>query len=208
MEEKLKKEQEKLSKKLVLRNDFKEPRLIAGSDAVYTGNKVIYVMIVFDFDSLEKKEVKYTVMEAKMPHLKEFAGFRQAPAAVETYHKLETDPDIIMVGGAGIMHPRRLGEASQLGLLLDKPTIGVAKEQLFGNLEEDTVYDKEQQIAKMLITKEHAKPIYISPGHRINLERATEIASRMLGEKKLPIPVHEAHKYGNKIKKKIKEKGV
>lgn len=202
--DKLKKEQEKLAKRILLKNDIDNPRLIAGSDTLYTGKKVISVMIVFDYETMEKKEVKYTVMDAGMPHIKEYAGFRQAPAAVETYHKLDMDPDVIIVQGAGIIHPRRFGEASQLGLLVDKPTIGVSKEYIFGEEKDELIFDGNYKMGKVMVTKEHAKPIYISPGHRITLEKSVEIVKKFLGEKKLPIPIHEAHKYGNKIKKKFK----
>lgn len=204
--EKLKKEQEKLSKRVVLKNDVDTPKLIAGADTLYTGRKVISVMIVFDYESMEKKEAKYTVMDANIPHMKEYAGFRQAPAAVETYHKLEEDPDVLIVQGTGILHPRRFGEASQIGLQVDKPAIGVAKELICGELKDEYIYEGDVKLGKMMITKEHAKPIYISPGHRVTLEKSVEFVHKFLGEKKLPIPIHEAHKYGNKIKRKLKDK--
>lgn len=203
-EEKLKKEQQKLSKRIILKNDIDDYRHIAGCDAVYTGKKIIYVIVVFDKD-MNVKEKKYTIMNSKMPYMKNYVAYRECPAAVETYHKLEIDPDILMVVGAGIMHPRKIGMASHFGLLIDKPTIGVSKEIIHGEVEGDYIYEGNEKIAILMKTKEHAKPIYVSPGHRVSMERSLEIARENMGEKKLPIPLHETHKFANKIKKKIKE---
>ncbi len=201
---KLKKEQEKLSKKIVLKNDVDDYRVIAGCDAVYTGKKIIYVIVVFDRE-FNLKEKKYTVMDAKVPHFRNYVAYRECPAAVETYHKLEIDPDILMVTGEGIMHPRRIGTASHLGLLIDKPTIGVSKDLVYGEIDGEGIFDGGENVGKVLKTKEHAKPIYVSPGHRITIQRALEITTENMGDKKMPIPLHLAHKYANKIKKKIKE---
>ncbi|MGM5482059.1 MAG: endonuclease V [Nanobdellota archaeon] len=203
--ENLKREQEKLSKKIVLKDCIDKPRWIAGSDVVYTGKKVISVMVVFDYETFEKKESKYTVMDAKIPHYNEFAGFRQSAASVETYHKLEIDPDIIIVQGTGIIHPRGFGEACQLGLLLDKPTIGVSKNLLLGVEKDNYIISNNQKLGQVMYTKEHAKPIYISPGHRTTIESSVNFLEKFLNDKKMPLPVHEAHKVANKLKKKLKD---
>lgn len=203
-EEKLIKEQNKLAKRIVLKNDVDEYRLIAGCDAVYTGRKIIYAIIVFDTE-MNVKEKKYTVMNAQMPYMKDYVAYRDSPVAVETYHKLEIDPDVLMVVGAGIMHPRKIGMASHLGLLIDKPTLGVSKEVIHGEVEGDYIYGGNEKIGILMKTKEHAKPIYVSPGHRVSMQRALDIAKENMGDKKLPIPLHETHKFANKIKKKIKE---
>ncbi len=206
-EERLKKEQKKLSKKIILKNDYEECSLIAGCDAVYTGKKIIYAMVVFDKD-MSVKEKKYTVMNVKFPHSENYLSYRECPAAVETYHRLEVEPDLLMVSGPGIMHPMTLGVATHLGILLDKPAFGVSKDINYGQVFDDYVYDSNKKIIGALLrTKEHAKPIYISPGHRITVRKSLELAKNTLSDKKFPIPIHEAHKFANKVKKNLKEKG-
>lgn len=200
---KLKSEQIKLAKRILTKDDFDDIKYVAGCDAVYTKDKIIYAMVVFSFPDMEVKESKYSVMDVNIPPLADFFSFREAPAAVETYHKLEIDPDVLIVKGNGILHPRKIGVASHLGLMIDKPTIGVGKESANGDIEEDDVYLHKALVAKIMKTKDHANPIYISPGHKVALQSAMDIISKVSSDKKMPIPIHEARKYANRIKKRI-----
>lgn len=200
---KLKAEQRELAKKIITNQDFKSYKLIAGCDETFIDNKVISVIVVCDKD-MKVVEVKSTVKETEMKYIPGLLFYRVGAAIIETYNKLENKPDVIVCDFNGILHPRRIGAASQLGLFLDVPTIGVAKTILCGKPEgNNLVIDKEVRATK-IITREHAKPVYVSPGHMISLKKSIEvIKSTLRPPHKLPEPLHLAHKYSNKEKEKV-----
>ncbi len=200
----IKKEQRRLQKRISLYDETLTIKKVAGCTSICTENKIIYVMVVLDYKTLEILESKYTIMRCGFPHIPGFLGYRQGPSAVETYHKLEIDPDVLIIEGTGIMHPRKIGVASHIGLLIDKPTIGISKSIIYGEKKKDTIYIDKEAVAKEIITKEHAKPIYVSPGNRIGLSRSLEVIRSVQKNHKLPEPLHIAHKLSVKIKKNIR----
>lgn len=210
--EKLKAEQEKLAKKIITHDVFEEDEIktVAGIDQAYTSsNKVVSAIVVLDYNSLSHIESKYALKDVNFPYIPGFLSYRELPAIMEAYNLLETRPDMIMVDGNGILHPRRIGIASHIGILLDKVSIGVAKNLLLGEEKgEKVIIDKEVRGYK-LMTKEHANPIYISPGHRISLQAAVKTArSMIISPHKLPEPIHLAHKLANKVKNELRPKEV
>jgi deoxyribonuclease V len=203
---KLKEEQIRLSKKLKISDNFLgNVKTVAGCDIVYTPEKIISVISVCDAKTLKLKEQKYSVSEIKFPYIPGFLSYREAMPLIETYHKLETKPDILLIEGNGILHPRKFGVASHVGILLDKPTIGVTKKLLCGKVIGDTVYIQKEAVGKIFGTKDKAKPIYVSPGHCISLKGAVEKVKETLAMHKLPEPMHIAHKYAAKLKRRFKE---
>ncbi|MEM4267604.1 MAG: endonuclease V [Candidatus Woesearchaeota archaeon] len=203
--ERLKEEQTKLAKKIILTDSFDKLDTVAGCDIAYTGNKIISAIVVCDYKTLQIREKKYTIGKTRFPYIPGFLSYRESPITIETFHKLEIDPDILIVDGNGILHPRMLGMASHLGLLLDKPTIGVSKGLLCGEKRGDSIYLGKEVIGKVIETKEGAKPIFVSPGHKIGFSTMLEIIKHCLKEHKLPEPLHEAHKLATKIRNKIKQ---
>lgn len=205
----LKKEQLRLAKKVIVKDDFDEIKYVGGCDQAYADNKVISAVVVMDAQSLEIVEKKYAVAEAPMQYIPGFLSYRESPAVMEAMAKLEKKPDLLFVDGNGILHPRKIGMASHLGILLDMPTIGVAKKLMLGEAADGKITFEGEVLARELRTKEHAKPIYVSPGHRVSMKTAYEWAHKCVLEKhKMPEPLHEAHKYSNKIKARIDaEKG-
>ena len=206
--EKLKKEQIELASKIITIDSFKKAELIGGVDLAYFDNKAICSIVICDKD-MNAIETKNTVTEVNIPYMPSYLFYREGPAIIETYQKIENKPDVLLCGFHGIIHPRRIGAASHLGLILDVPTIGVAKNLFCGKLEGNTVVmDKEIRGIK-LISKEHAKPIFISPGHKISLKKSVEIVkSCMRPPHKLPEPLHLAHHQANKLKKETKHEEV
>lgn len=203
----LKKEQSRLAKKVVVKDDFDDIEYIGGCDQAFVGNKVISAVVVLKKDTLELVEKKYAVAEAPIQYIPGFLSYRESPAVVEAVAKLEQKPDIMIVDANGILHPRRIGMASHLGILLDMPTIGVAKKLLLGEEKDGKIIYEEEKRGAVLKTKEYAKPIYVSPGHRVSLRTALDIVKNCMVEKhKMPEPLHEAHKYSNKIKKRLDQK--
>ena len=201
---KFKEEQLRLAKKVVVKDEFDEIKLVGGVDQSFKDNKIISAFIVCDYKTMEVVERKYAIVEASVPYIPGYLSYREAPAAVEAFLKLEKKPDIILVEAHGIAHPRKFGMASHVGLLLDKPTIGVAKKLLFGEVKNDKIVIGEEVRGFSLITKEHAKPIFISPGHKISLKTSLEIVKNCIRlPHKLPEPLYLAHRYANKIRKEI-----
>jgi len=204
--EALKKEQIKIAKKVITSDSFEKIKTIGGADQAYIGNKVISVIAVCDYKSLKLIEEKHVVVDAKIPYKSGFLFYRDGPAIMEAFNKLENKPDVLIVKANGILHPRRIGMASHLGILLDIATIGVTKDLMLGEVKEKTIYVEKEARGYELITRKHARPIHISPGNKISLKTSLEVVKNSLRQPhKLPEPLHLAHKYGNKIKKELTE---
>ena len=201
---KLKKEQLKLAEKVSLTDSVKKITTIGGADQSYVGDKVISAIVVCDYKSLETIEEKYAIVDAKIPYKSSFLFYREGLAVIEAFNKLEQKPDVLILKGNGILHPRRMGMASQVGILLDIATIGVTKRLMLGQVREKTIYVEKEARGYELITREHSKPIYISPGNKISLKTSLEIIKKCIRfPHKLPEPLHLAQKYGNKVKEDL-----
>jgi len=203
---KMKDEQLKLAKKIILKDSYQEINLIGGVDQAYYEDKVISVIVVMKYPSFEMLEKKSTISEPKIPYVPGFLSYRESPVILETWSKVEIKPDLLMVDGNGILHHRGIGLASHLGLLLDIPTIGISKKLLLGDEKGEKIVLNDKPVAYIRQTKKFAKPIYISPGHKISLKSAGTITEMCLkGQNKLPEPLRIAHKIAGKIKNKIKD---
>lgn len=144
------------------------------------------------------------------PYVPELLSFREIPMLMTAWKKLQTKPDLLVVDGIGIAHPRRLGIASHLGLLLNIPTIGCAKSVLIGAYDEPgdetgatspLVDLKTGEVMGMALrTKRSVKPVFVSPGHLITLEEAVEIVERCVIKHRLPEPTRLAHNTVNEYR--------
>ena len=202
----LKEEQLRLSKKVILKDEFLDINYIAGCDIAYTSDQLVAVVVVLDYKTLEFVEARHVVAKPQMPYIPTFLSYRESPPIIEAFNLLDKRPDIMVVDGNGILHPRKLGLASHLGLLLDIPTIGIAKKQLCGELKNGKVYVDDEQRAIILETKYHAKPIFVSPGHKVNMKSSMQIVQHCMKEgNKLPEPTRIAHKIAVKEKAKLKQ---
>ncbi|MBW3011657.1 endonuclease V [Candidatus Woesearchaeota archaeon] len=192
--EKLKKEQSALAQKIVTTDSFKKAELLAGCDVQHSDDKAVCVIVVCD-KSLKEIEKKVSVHDIKMQYVPGLLFYRDGPVIIDTFNKLENRPDVLMCPFNGILHPRRLGAASQLGLVLDIPTIGIAKNILCGKEQGNAIVVEKEARATKVMTKEHAKPLYVSPGHKISLKKSVELVkSTVIDPHKLPEPLHIAHK--------------
>ena len=201
---KLKEEQLALAKKVSVKDEVEELNLIAGCDQTFADNKIISGIVVLRYNDFEVVEKQYSSVRAAIPYIPGFLSYREAPAIIEAFNKLENKPDVLIVEANGILHPRKLGMASHVGLSLDIPTIGVAKKLLCGEVKNSKVYVNDEVRASVLVTKEHANPLYISPGHKVNLRRALEIVKKCIKlPHKLPEPLHLAHKYAREKSKDL-----
>jgi deoxyribonuclease V len=202
---KLAQEQKALAKKLILTDTIEESNknsnLIAGASSVYTHDTIISVVITYDLKENKTIEKKFTIEKTAMPFHKDFICYRECPALLKTFQSLKNKPSLVIVEGDGILHPNKMGIASYFGLFADIQTIGVSSSKSFGRQEGDAVYHEKEILAKILMTKEKANPIYISQGHRISLSAAIEKTKALLIDHKLPEPLYLAHKFAAKIKR-------
>ncbi len=181
-------------------------KTIAGFDVSFFGDKAVCAAVVLDFKSMTVLERKYLLTKADVPYIPGFLSFREGPAILQTYYDVEHDPDIVMVDGHGIAHPLRAGLASYVGVELGKPCIGVAKSLLIGEIVNDKVMIGDEVRGKLVKTKEHAKPLIVSPGHLVSLDTAVAIVKKcMLPPHKLPEPLHQAHRFADKMAEQYQE---
>ncbi len=208
--EKLKEEQTKLAKTLQLKESINLDSIetIAGCDRAYIDNQIISVIVVTDKE-MNVIEEKFFMERAKFPYIPGFLAYREMPSMIGCYNKLENSPDILIIEGDGILHPRHCGIASHFGLIIGKPTIGIAKNLLFGTLKDSKIYDGKKAIGMSVETKKGSNPIYVSPGNLISLESSAEIVKKLIKEPhKLPEPLMLAHRYADRIRKEFAEKKV
>jgi deoxyribonuclease V len=127
------------------------------------------------------------------------------PALTECYNKLQEQPDVLFLEGHGIAHPRRCGIATHFGIVIKKPTIGVAKNILAGEVREGKIYLNNKLVGIELQTREGSRPIYISPGNMISLKTASELTKKfIIKPHKLPEPLAQVRKFTNRIKSEVK----
>jgi len=201
---KLKEEQIKLAKKVVISDSIRSIKTIGGAEQAFFGNKVISAIVVCDYKNFKIIEEKHATAEAKMPYISGFMFYREGPAVIDAFNSLEQKPDILMINGNGILHPRSIGTASHLGILLDTATIGVAKRLSLGEIREKTIYVDKEARGYKFISREHSKPLYVSPGHKVSLKTSFDIVKKcIIYPHKLPEPLHLAHRYAGKVKKEL-----
>lgn len=201
---KLRQEQLKLAQKVVLTDQFSKYDTIAGVYTLTTDHKLICGITVCDARTFEILDKKYATAEPRFPYIPGYLSYRESPVILDAYNKLKVQPDVLILKGNGILHPRKFGIASHVGLLINKPTIGIAKKLLCGTARGGTIYMEKDAVGKEVKVKEAGNPVVVSPGHMISLKTSVEIIKRCRQEPyKLPLPLALAHKYANKVKKRL-----
>jgi deoxyribonuclease V len=182
-------------------------RLVAGADNGYArrgrSTTAYAAVVVLSFPSLEVVETHLATCPVEFPYVPGLLSFREAPAILAAFRKLESRPDVALFDAQGYAHPRRLGAASHLGLLLDLPSIGCAKSRLVGQYEEpgpelgaqSPLLDKGEQIGAVVRTRPNRAPLFVSAGHKISLETAIQIVlACSQGSSIMPEPTRLADK--------------
>ena len=197
---KLEEEQRKLAKKVIISDYFDKLELIGGVHAAYQQDDIVSAIVVCDYKTMDVKERVFAIAKARIPYVPGFLAFREGPSISEAYAKLEIKPDILIFGGNGILHPRRCGLASHMGVLLDQSAIGVAKQLFIGDEKGSVIYVGKEARAGLVLTREYSKAVYVSPGHKISLKSSIEIVKNCTRfPHKLPEPLHLAHKLAKEI---------
>ena len=210
--------QKKLANQVSRKNEIvTAPCFIAGVDISVdkvrkTGKGAV---VVVKYPELEIAETKVVEDRLEFPYIPGLLSFRESPLILAACQKLEITPDLIIVDGQGIAHPRRMGIASHLGLLLDTPTIGCAKSLLCGTYEmpdetkgsNSEIIDNGEVIGAALRTKKNARPVFVSIGHKVDLETAIYWVLGCCRNYRLPEPARFAHlAAGGTLKETVKAK--
>lgn len=200
----LKKEQQRLAPKVVLRDGFTSLKTIGGASTAAAGNKLIGCIVVCEFPSLKLLEQKTYVLSDALPFHAGFEAYREMPALVEAFNELETEPEVLLVDGTGILHPQKFGLACHLGLVLNKPTIGIADKLMLGQVEQGKLWLNNEMMGFEVKTRAHSLPLYCSPGHLVGLGTVLEMVKKTVQyPHKLPEPVHLAHKLARRKGKEL-----
>jgi deoxyribonuclease V len=204
-----------LQRELASRHDTSLPlgryELVAGadvsnnlySDTVYAG------VVLFRRSDWSVVERRGAVGEARLPYIPGLLSFREAPVLLEAFRRLEHRPDVVVIDGQGIAHPRRLGIAAHIGLWLQLPCLGCAKSKLWGRYQEpgpqpgasSPLTDRGEIIGRVLRSKVRSNPLFISPGHRIDLDSSVRVVQDALKGYRLPEPTRQAHNYVNALRR-------
>ena len=205
--------QSQLAQQLESRDRINPVRYIAGVDIGFEEGGAVTRAAVVVLQWLPEEAPHLPVVEqvvhrepTRMPYIPGLLSFREIPAALGAFAKLKTQPQLVMVDGQGIAHPRRLGVAAHLGLWLDLPTIGIAKSRLTGKHAEvgeargDWVplMAGQEGIGVVLRSRANVKPVFVSPGHRLSLDTSLEWVMRCLGPTKLPEPTRLADRLASR----------
>ncbi len=192
-----------LAKRVVTENGVIDPRLVAGIDiSSPDANGVARgAVVVLSYPELSIVEIKIAQGKIIMPYIPGLLSFRESPLILDACEKLSNIPDLVLIDGQGIAHPRRLGLASHVGLFLGLPTIGCAKSILCGQhppLAEEVgshaeLLDNGEIIGAALRTKSRVRPIYVSVGHKIGLASALQWVINCCRGYRLPEPTRLAH---------------
>lgn len=214
-------------------DSFGQIRTVAGLDAsfILTGsqtlkkqtsrwnrlreaNRAIGCVVMYRFPEMEEVERAYSILPLEFPYVPGLLSFREIPVLLTALRKLEAEPDLLFCDAQGYAHPKRLGLASHLGILLDIPSIGCAKSLLIGTHRTlplkagswTPVVDEkagDERIGAVVRTRSGVKPIYVSQGHRVSLETAIRLTLAVTDGYRIPRPTRDADHFAGEIKRNI-----
>lgn len=194
-------------------------RYVGGADVSYSStgkHPTAYAgIVVLEFGTWKVLDSVYAIRDISFPYIPGLLSFRELPVLLDAYEKLTLLPDLWLVDGAGIAHPRRFGLASHLGVVTEQPTIGVAKSRLLGTnsylpQEKGSIvwlYDKQEIIGNVVRSRTNTRPLYISPGNKITLEQAPELILSCCTKYRLPEPTRAAHNLVTSFRRHLLDKG-
>lgn len=195
--------QQQLRAKVIPMGEVRSSRLVAGADVAFDNQaEMAYAsVVVLEFPSLATLETATGKAHISFPYIPGLLSFRETPALLRAFENLTHDPDLIFIDGQGVSHPRGAGIACHIGVLLDRPVIGCAKSVLYGTYKEPEpsrgavsyLYDREGRVIGAAVrTRDRVRPVFVSIGHRIDLQQAIQLTLACTKGNRIPEPTRQA----------------
>jgi len=187
------------------------PRWVGGADISYTrgDDRFFAAIVILEWPSLRTVEEATHAEKVTFPYVPGLLSFREGPPLIRAFEKLKRAPDVVLFDGQGIAHPRGIGLASHMGILLNVASVGCAKTKLVGEHGEvgeaagdyaELVFGG-RAVGAVLRTKDRVKPIYVSQGHRVGLRQSIRLALSCCRGYRIPEPVRQAHLLVNRMRR-------
>jgi deoxyribonuclease V len=195
---------------LLLSEPLPQVERVAAVDAAFGKKRVYAACVLFSYPALQIIEKTTASVRLSFPYIPGLLTFREGPAIIAALEKLQTEPDVILLDGQGIAHPRGLGLAAHIGLLFDVPSIGCAKSLLFGKVvgrlsnrkgATAPIQAGNRVIGAAVRTRANVKPVFVSPGHRANLKDSVRLIMGCTGKFRLPEPIRAADALSKSFKR-------
>ena len=204
--------QRQLRGKVSKERSFGEVHTVAGVDVGFKGEVARAAVVVLSYPELQPLDYSVAELPVEFPYIPGLLSFREGPSVLAALEKLATEPDLFIFDAQGLAHPRRMGLASHIGIIIDRPSIGCAKSRLCGTHHEPGpergsyvhLYDDDEVIGAVVRTRTGVKPLYVSIGHRIDLESAIEYVLGCCRNHRLPETTRYAHRVAGGERLQIK----
>lgn len=200
--------QMRLSTKLKLKWEARKLNTLAGADCSYISGrrKIGAVIVIYKIPEFEIVEIVEEIRDVRIPYIPGFLNFREAPVFFKAYEKVRNKPDVTLIDGNGIAHPRRMGLASYIGVILDISTVGCAKRPFFPFRQPEVERgsysvlrnDAKVKVGLCLRTRTGVNPVFVSPGHKIDFEASKKIVLSC-SSFRIPEPLREAHRLASRL---------
>lgn len=186
-----------------------QPRYVAGVDAAFSPTRIFAAACIYRLPDLTCVEQATAVQDLLFPYVPGLLSLREGPACIEALGRLKQRPDVILVDGQGIAHPRGIGIASHIGIVLETPAIGCAKKRLVGEFRDpgpgkgdwEPLQYRDMLVGAVLRTRDKVQPLFVSPGHRVDVNTAVKIVLSCLGRYRSPEPIRCADMQSKRIKR-------
>jgi deoxyribonuclease V len=205
--------QENLRSRIVLRTNFSKVRTIGGGDVAYSKkrNLLFGAIVVLSFPQMDTLDIAEAYGKVRFPYIPGLFSFREGPILIKTFQRLKIKPDVMLYDGQGIAHPRGFGLASHMGLWLDLPSVGCAKTPLLDEFISpgsskgscELIRREGKEVGIVLRTKDNVRPLFVSPGHRIDLPTSIQIILKCCQGFRIPEPLRRAHHISRLLREKF-----
>jgi deoxyribonuclease V len=203
--------QSRIRKNIVIRRlSTKKIHLIAGVDVSVKDDRSRAAIVVLAYPGLQKQETVAVTEKTRFPYVPGLLSFREGPVILKCAKKLRSKPDLFIFDGQGLAHPRGVGLASHMGVILNRPSIGSAKSHLYGsynmpgNARGDFTFIRDndgKNIGAVLRTRDNTNPVFVSPGHLVDIPSAIKIVLTCSPKYKIPEPIRAAHSAASLVQK-------
>lgn len=194
--------QRRLRDQVIMETTFDRLATVAGIDCGFRNDRARAAVVVLDYETLQPIDQAVAEIPVPFPYVPGLLSFRETPAVLEALRQLSIEPDLLILDGHGYAHPRRMGLACHVGVITDVPAIGCAKSRLVGEHDEPApeagswvpLYDRSEVIGAVVRSRTNVSPIFVSIGHRVDLETAIEVVLHCCTEYRLPETTRYAHR--------------